>query len=152
MSTKIQIRRYQDTDQEAVIDVVDRVLHEYEYAFDPALDADLCRISSRYTPQKKSVFLLAVDGERVIGTCALRRKARDICEFKRLYLLKEYRGKGIGKMLFNKARLYAKKFDYHIMKFDTVDSMKQAQALYERAGCRVTARRKEKIWYECAIR
>ena len=53
-------------------------------------------------------FLAALDDYRLIGTGAIRKLDRDIAELKRIWLLDEYHGQGIGfrlvNLLFNFAR------------------------------------------------
>jgi len=47
-------------------------------------------------------FINAKDGEKIIGVCRLI-KNNDDGELKAIYVLSEYRGKGIGKMFWNEA-------------------------------------------------
>jgi ribosomal protein S18 acetylase RimI-like enzyme len=58
---------------------------------------------------------------------------------KRLYLRPEARGKGIGRVLANKIIEKAKQFGYKKMQLDTLETMKEAIALYKSIGFKVIA-------------
>jgi len=53
---------------------------------------------------------------------------------KRLYLRKEARGKGIGRVLANKIIEKARELGYKKMQLDTIETMKEAIALYKSMG------------------
>jgi ribosomal protein S18 acetylase RimI-like enzyme len=65
---------------------------------------------------------------------ALRKFAEGICEMKRLYLRKETRGKGMGTTLAEKIIMKAKELGYKKMQLDTIETMKEAIALYKSMG------------------
>lgn len=84
----------------------------------------------------KGTFLVLLDSEQVVGTGAVRRLDDEICELKRMWLLKSYRGRGFGlemaQILFNFAGVQG----YKRMRLDLANEEKQAQALnfYKRLG------------------
>jgi len=65
---------------------------------------------------------------------ALRPLQGNICEMKRLYVLPEYQGGGIGRALALSVIGEARKKGYHKMRLDTIESMKAAQTLYFSLG------------------
>lgn len=81
-------------------------------------------------------FLVLVDNEKVVGTGAIRRHDDKICELKRMWFLKEYRGQGFGwkmvQMLFD----FARQAGYQKVRLDLVNDERQAQALklYRKLG------------------
>src|SRR5690554_7711389 len=42
------------------------------------------------------IFLVMTDGDQIIGTGAIRKIDETVCELKRLWLLFEYHGRGLG--------------------------------------------------------
>src|SRR5277367_1730894 len=61
----------------------------------PAKFEDMDAISSQYAAPS-GTFLVLMDGERVVGTGAIRRLDEQTCELRRLWFLPAYRGKGYG--------------------------------------------------------
>ena len=80
------------------------------------------------------VILLALEQEKLAGTVALRRFDAESAEMKRLYVRPEYRGNQLGRQLAEAVLEAAKRVGYRSVKLDTVPSMKEARALYERMG------------------
>ncbi|MGB2698357.1 MAG: GNAT family N-acetyltransferase [Candidatus Zixiibacteriota bacterium] len=90
-------------------------------------------LPSQYAPPDGCI-LLAKDKEKIAGCVALRKMDENICEMKRLYVRKAFRGKGIGKELSIVIIQKAREMGYKSMRLDTVPSMKQAIALYRSLG------------------
>ncbi|HEY3304145.1 MAG TPA: GNAT family N-acetyltransferase [Candidatus Binatia bacterium] len=81
-------------------------------------------------------IVLARQNENVVGCVALRKWDETISEMKRLYLIPEARGKGIGRKLAEAVILRAKEMGYRRMRLDTVSSMEAANNLYVSLGFR----------------
>ena len=79
-------------------------------------------------------ILLAETAEGYAGCVALRPLQNDICEMKRLYVLLQYQGQGVGRALANSVIEEARKIGYERMRLDTIESMKAAQKLYFSLG------------------
>ena len=83
----------------AVLDVIGAVFTEYGMTFDPSdFDSDLLDIPRHYAG-RGGWFAVLIDAGRVVGTVAAVPKGDAACEIKRLYLLREYRGRGLGRAL-----------------------------------------------------
>lgn len=82
------------------------------------------------------IFLVLIDHGNIVGCGAIRRLSNDICELKRMWFLKDYRGKGLGCEMAQVLLDFAKKNGYKKVRLNTVDKLKQAQALklYKRLG------------------
>jgi len=79
-------------------------------------------------------ILFAKEGENVVGIVALKKLEEGICEMKRLFVLPEYQGYGIGKLLTLELLQKAEDLDYKIMKLDTLGRLEAAVSLYRNLG------------------
>ena len=113
-----------------------------EYA--DALDVDLCfqgfdrelaELPGDYAPPTGRLLIVRVGGDAV-ACVALRRLEDDLCEMKRLYVRPSHRGLGLGRTLAEAIIGEARQVGYARMRLDTLPSMREAAALYERLGFR----------------
>jgi putative acetyltransferase len=84
--------------------------------------------------EPKGCIILCYENDKPIGCVGLRKFAEGVCEMKRLYLRKEARGKGIGRILAEKIIDKAKGLGYKKMQLDTLEKMKEAIPLYKSMG------------------
>ena len=85
-------------------------------------------------------FWCLVSKDRVIGTVAVKKVDESAAELKALYLLREYRGKGFGFQLLDKAVKYAKEQGYQRIVLDSMSQYADALRLYEKYGFEMTDR------------
>jgi molybdopterin-guanine dinucleotide biosynthesis protein A/RimJ/RimL family protein N-acetyltransferase len=102
---------------------------EYGFGYDAQLDADLDDPVGHFV-----AAWVALQGDEVVGSVALRRlHAREV-ELKRMYLRPEQRGRGIGQRLLDMALLWAREHRIDRIILDTTEAMAAARRLYERNG------------------
>ena len=123
------------------------VLEEHGFEYDPKKDSDLEDIEGYYLQGKwketvGGIFYTGVVNGKIIGTSAVRRLDDKRCEIKRIYVKKEYRGKGYGKKLFLHALEFAKE-NYHIVELKTDSSLDIAIGMYLKYGFSVVRDDKE---------
>jgi len=128
----------------AVLDVIRSVFAEYGMTFDPGdFDADLTDVEAHYGA-RAGWFSVLVDGDRVVGTVAALPKDAATVEIKRLYLLPEYRGRGLGRRLLEHALGRARDAGFREAVAWSDERLRTAHAVYarmafERIGERVLA-------------
>lgn len=123
---------------EALCDVIKTVGAEYGAVgegFGPS-DEEVLAMSQYYNEEDRSLYLVALVNGKVVGGGGIAPFGQDdaVCELKKLFLLPESRGLGLGKALTEQCLSFAKAQGYTQCYLDTLSSMGAAIALYERAG------------------
>ena len=78
---------------------------------------------------------IALKDDEAAGCIAFHKMTDgNSCEFKRLYVRKEYRGLHIGKILLQQAIEEARKLNYESIYLDTLTTLKAACRMYESFG------------------
>lgn len=81
------------------------------------------------------IFLVLTDNDQIIGTGAIRKIDDEICELKRLWLLFEYHGQGLGYRMIQELFAFAREKGYQRVWLETDrDSQRRAFDLYKRLG------------------
>jgi putative acetyltransferase len=80
------------------------------------------------------IFLAALDGDRVIGSGAIRRLDETTAELKRMWLLNDYHGKGIGYQLATHLFDFARTHGYRRIVLQTSPEQIRAITFYHRLG------------------
>ena len=85
--------------------------------------------------EKGGLFLVMLDDNHLIGTGAIRQLEDDICELKRLWLLSQYHGQGLGYRMIQELFSFARENGYKRIWLQT-DAVEQSRALefYRRLG------------------
>jgi len=104
-------------------------LREFDFEPDPELDADLDDPGTTY-----AALWVALDGDMVVGSVALRHLGGGAVELKRMYLRPNQRGRGLGRQLLGVALDWAHSHGVRLVRLDTSDRMVAAQRLYEAHG------------------
>jgi putative acetyltransferase len=131
----LTFRSATDEDVLAVQGLVCSVL--LEFGISPDLeyrDQDLTEIETAY-PAPQALFLLAEDASgELFGTVSLKPYHPGVAELGRLYVAPEYRRRGLGLELMNRAMDHAVAQGYRELWLETYSSMTAAMALYEHLG------------------
>jgi ribosomal protein S18 acetylase RimI-like enzyme len=80
------------------------------------------------------LFLVALDGGRLIGTGAIRRIDDETAELRRMWLLEPYQGRGIGYRLWLALRAFAMSAAYRRIRLTTDEENVRALRFYRRLG------------------
>ena len=99
-------------------------------------DSEVEAMSQHYKNENSSRYLVASIDSHLVGGGGISsfNKSNDICELRKLFLLPESRGLGIGRKITEECLNYAKSKGYKKCYLDTLTSMKSAISLYEKLG------------------
>lgn len=99
-----------------------------------SFDQELARLPGDYAPPDGRLLLMEYEGQPA-GCVALHKLEAGICEMKRLYVRRAFRGKGLGRILAERILNEARAIGYHRLRLDTVEPvMKNAVAMYRLLG------------------
>lgn len=97
-------------------------------------DKELTELAHRYGPPR-GVALIAACATADAGCIALKDLGAGVCEMKRLYVRRDYRGRGLGRSLAVRVIAEARGLGYERMRLDTIAlTMQPAVALYRSLG------------------
>lgn len=99
-------------------------------------DAEVNAMSEHYNSQTKSHYLVAIVNGEVVGGCGIAAFAgsTETCELKKLFLLPQCRGLGVGKALSQACLEFAAQQGYQQCYLDTLSNMQAAITLYKTLG------------------
>ncbi len=99
-------------------------------------DAEVEHMSQYYTEDTKSLYLVLSIDNKIVGGggIAALKGAENTCELKKLFLLHEARGLGLGKKIAEQCLAFAEQQGYQQCYLDTLKTMDAARALYEKLG------------------
>ncbi len=134
----VEIVEIQPAHDEVICNIIKTVGSEFGAigdGFGPS-DAEVLEMSAHYDDQRGSLYLVALLDGRIVGGGGIApfNGSSQICELRKLFLLKEARGLGIGKELVSRCLSYASQKGYKECYLDTLSGMKSAIALYEKIG------------------
>jgi GNAT superfamily N-acetyltransferase len=151
---KYQIKEYKEEDSENVYHFVsDMLVNEFKITLDlDNLDSDLVNIKQHYNKDDGGCFWIVecMDNSQIIGTVAIR-KLKEVAsadtattidntatsasaELKRMFLLKRYRGLGIGQQMLDTALDFAKRIGYSRISLYSSKELKASRKLYLKNG------------------
>jgi GNAT superfamily N-acetyltransferase len=80
------------------------------------------------------LFLAVLDEDRLVGTGAIKHLEADIAELKRLWLLEEYHGRGIGYQVVQRLLDFSRARGWSRIRLQTGSEQLRALAFYKRLG------------------
>ena len=131
-------RPIRKTDNAYVAKIIHDVMSEFGAVGEgySILDSEVQAMYESYQGEKSAYFVAECRG-RIIGGAGigpLKGGRRATCELKKMYLLPESRGAGIGRMLLERCLEAAKSMGYKKCYLETLQHMVQAKRLYEKYG------------------
>ena len=98
------------------------------------VDSEMADLSSMYGLPDGALLLVRGEDDVAVGVVGVRRFAEGDAELKRMYLVPEARGSGLGRALAEVAVTAARSLGYRRLLLDTVASLTAAIAIYDRLG------------------
>lgn len=133
----MKIRLATNQDKEQLQKVIFGVLSEYGLKNDPdGTDADLNDIEANYIAKGGTFVVIENELNNIVGTGGLYYLRPGVCELRKMYLLKETRGKGLGKKMMEYLLAKAKELGFQRIELETASVLKEAISMYTRYGFR----------------
>ena len=135
---RYKIQEIKPLDDTAIGNIIKKVGEEYGAigdGFGPS-DAEVNAMSQQYADENVSRYFIATIKGNIVGGCGIAafNGSNDVCELRKLFLLPENRGLGLGKKLTEDCLKYAQHKGYTKCYLDTLKSMQSAISLYEKLG------------------
>jgi putative acetyltransferase len=137
----MRLRTFRKEDEIPVKKLVTEVLAEFGWKPDPKYDPDFNDLSAFYSGEKDNFFILEDKGQ-IIGTVAIKSRGKGRAELRKLFLKKDYRGKGLGEKLIDKALEFCQKNRFRTLDILTDGGLIQAISLYKKKGFKVVKKHK----------
>ncbi len=135
------IRPATRADEPAIRALVEAVLREYGLAPDPAgIDADLADLEAGYFSRGGAFDVVIASEGRLAGCCGVCPIDAQAGELRKMYLAPSARGHGLGSRLLARALAFARGRGLRRIELETASVLKDAIALYRRAGFTPIAR------------
>ena len=100
-----------------------------------SFDQELASLPRPYV-RPDGFLLFAESGGTAVGCVAAKKLGDGLAEAKRLYVITDYRGHGIGRQLMEQLLSETQKMGYRAVRLDTLPQMQAARTLYETLGFR----------------
>lgn len=126
------IRPLTSEDTAAVKKLVLDGLSEFGFSYTPSLDYDLTDPQTHYIQTGGMFYVLLIDGT-IRGTVGIKHEGKT-AEVKRLYVAKQFQGKGYGAKLLDTAIQFCKDHTYQKIILETNKKFEKAHMLYKKRG------------------
>jgi putative acetyltransferase len=131
------IRPATNGDAKDVRALVFGILAEFGFAPDPAgTDNDLADLEAAYQRPGGAFDVLTDATGRIVGTVGLFPLSDGRCELRKMYLLPEHRGHGLGGGLLRHAAARARELGFTRIELETATVLETARRMYESFGFR----------------
>jgi GNAT superfamily N-acetyltransferase len=100
----------------------------------PEEGANHFRLDPEEVAPGRGAFLVAYDGSQGVGCGAVRLNEPGVAEIKRMYVVPEWRGRGIAKKLLAELEDQARRIGARQLVLETGERQPEALAVYRRAG------------------
>ena len=130
-----ELRLADNDDCERIAELVFGVLREYNLEPDPgSTDADLKNVEESYFERGGAFCVLEEEDGSIIGAYGLYPLSSEVCELRKMYLRKSFRGEGLGKLLLEDALVLAREMGFEKVTLETASVLVEAVGLYKSYG------------------
>ncbi len=134
------IRSWKSTDRQIVVHLISTVLAEYGLNSEPnGADQDVYDVE-RYYQQTGGEFWVVEQSRKIVGTAAYYPidRGNHAVEIRKMYLLPEVRGKGLGQFLLHQLEQTIKTRGFEEIWLETATVLTEAVKLYKKSGYQPT--------------
>lgn len=136
--TEVKIRPIREEDDRQLGSVIRGCFRDYGATEEGTVFSDpvIDRLSVSFSVPRSAYFVLDAGGEVVGGAGFQPLKGGDagVCELQKMYIRRDFRGKGWGRALLEKCMAEAKRADFGVCYLESLPELKDALRLYEAAG------------------
>ncbi|MBN2479131.1 MAG: GNAT family N-acetyltransferase [Parachlamydiales bacterium] len=130
----VLVQLYQEKYQKQVMSLISEIQQkEFNINITPDRQPDLKEISDFYQKGKGN-FWIALDNNMVVGTIALLDIGNDEAALRKMFVHKDYRGKGVAKKLLEILLQWARKKHIKTIYLGTTPAFLFAHRFYEKNG------------------
>jgi putative acetyltransferase len=134
----ILLRPIRPEDDPAIARIIREVMTEFSAVGEgfSIQDPEVSRMSAAYGTSR-AIYYVLDEGGRVLGGAGigvLPEAEDDVCELKKMYVMRAGRNRGLGRALMIRCLDAARRLGYRRVYLETLETMQQAQALYEKYG------------------
>ena len=134
------IRDWEPRDRVNAAEVIGSVLSEYGLTWEPrGADRDVVDVETFYQTVGGEFWVIEYQG-KVVGTSAYYpvERGENAVEIRKMYLLREFRGQGLGKFLLQQLEETIANRGFQQIWIETASALKEAIQLYESSGYQPT--------------
>jgi putative acetyltransferase len=130
----LHLRKAKKEDESKIMDLVKSVLSDYGLKTNPhETDKDLSDLEDYYF-NKNGWFAVIEKDNAIIGSYGIFKIDTKTCELRKMYLLNNYQGQGLGKLMMEDALQKAKELGYSAIALETNKMLDKAISMYAKYG------------------
>ena len=131
----MRLRAATNRDLGRIRKIVYTILEEYGFQSDPTgTDADLNDVEASYFRPGGAFDVIEDQAGAVVGTMGLLPLRDGVVELRKMYLVKELRGQGVGRKMMEHTLTRAKELGFRRIELETASVLVEAIAMYKRFG------------------
>lgn len=147
---EIQIKEFISNQQKQVKDFIINAWKEFGFVYMQEYDFDLDDPKKFYI-KLGGMFYVLCEGNKTIGTIGIINKNNIVAEFKRFYIDIDFREKGYGTQLYDKAIKFCQKKGIKKIEIETGKAFKQGHKFYISKGFKISKEDEENYFMEKSI-
>jgi N-acetylglutamate synthase-like GNAT family acetyltransferase len=145
MGRSVTFRRYQTADYDQVAALWTRVNRElapsdmrelFERYIAMSINSELKQLPAIFAEANRSDFWVVESEHGVVGTFGIERHSGDVTELRRMYLDRDYRGRGLAPKMLSHAEARASELGFSKMIVSTAEVQNAALRFYQNSGFR----------------
>ncbi len=135
---EIVLRKVHKSDNEKLAEIIRSCFHDFKVSTAGTVYEDLTtdHLFELFSEQSSGLFVAEIEGE-IAGCCGIfptEGLPEHCAELVKFYVNKNFRGKGIGKMLMEKSIEFAKNAGFKSIYIESLPEFSTAVSIYEKQG------------------